>query len=101
MPIEVSAFVAANLRLLNTLCDAQTSTKVRNKLLKRANRPMIQAIQELLLNIKEENIPKVIIGIRKKGKKLSIKRQQIIRHWKKIRALISPLVRRLINNEKA
>ena len=62
---------------------------------------MIQAIQELLLNIKEENIPKVIVGIRKKGKKLSIKRQQIIRHWKKIRALISPLVRRLINNEKA
>ena len=97
----VSPHVSDNLSLIQVLCNPLTSTKATSKILKNITRPLILAIQELLLNVKQETLPKVIVAIKNKKQKLKFKKQQIIKHWKKIRALITPLVGRLIQNGTA
>lgn len=99
MRTGISTFVTKNLAVIHSLCDEQTSAKARNNILKAASHSIIQAIQELLLNSKHEKLSKAIVALKKKSLNLRNKRKQIITHWKKIRALISPLVNELIDNK--
>ena len=74
--------------------------KITVHLLKTASQRMVLGIEELLLNIKEEKLPKVVLSIRKKGLKLKRKRQLLVKYWKKIRSILWPVVKRLLRDEE-
>ena len=97
---NVSEFVSENLSVINAACDPRTTSKITTHLLKTASQRMVLAIEELLLNIKEEKLPKVILAIRKKGLKLKRKRQLIVKYWKKIRSILAPVIQRLLKDEE-
>ena len=99
MTSKVSPFVSENIELLNVLCDSKTKGSVITAIFKTANNNLLSAIAEILLNCKQETIPKSV------QKTLTIKRGRAKRmlllrkHWRKLRPILQPVVRRIKHNE--
>ena len=98
MPTGVSSFLQNNISLLSAICDPLTERKIVRQILKSCNKQMILAIQELLLNITNKKLAKIVQKIRHKSHNIKKKRQIIVKHWKQIRVVILPLIRQLLNN---
>ena len=68
MNSKVSPFVIENIDLLNVLCNPATKQIVTKAIFKTANKQLLSAITELILNCKQGLIPKSV------QKSLTVKR---------------------------
>ena len=82
---DISPAVTAHITLLLALCDPVTPKRIVQKLLKTADKTLLTAIGELLLNSKDTTLPsKTKNLITKRRTKLDVKRLTLTKHWKQI-----------------
>ena len=95
MNSRVSPFVTDNINLLKVLCNPVTKRAVTIAIFKTANKQLLSAIAELLLNCKKEAIPKsvkrTLTTKHGRAKKVLVLRK----HWGKLRNVLRPLVQKL------
>ena len=82
---DISPAVTTHLSLLLALCDPITPKRIVQQLLKTADKRLLTAIGELLLNSKDTTLSSKSKNlITKKRTKLEVKRITLTKHWKQI-----------------
>ena len=92
---KISPIVIETIDLLSVLCNPKTKGTVITTILKTADKQLLTAIGEVIINCKISSIPKSVKNIftvkRGRAKKLLTLRK----HWKKLRGPMSNIVRQI------